>query len=378
MRKAAVITFYQTHDNYGQLLQCYALQTTLKKMGVSPMVIRYGFHDKFFHWDQWKSYFTKLGLFSLKAKLRSIILRRFSPPAYNRHFNHFRRKHLSFSPRCYNSLYELQQHPPKADIYITGSDQVWAQLIDKTDNRSFFLDFGDDSVKRIAYAPSFSMESYPSNLLPALSKLLKKLDAISVRETTGVDICREAGTNASLVLDPTLLLCVSNYESLSIPSHCNGYCFAYHVNITTPEELAWKDFKAYNNKNHLATYATNANSQSLAMAELLSEAKYVYPSVEQWLGWIRNAKYVLTSSFHGIVFSILFHVPFVACMLKGSQMSGNSRITTLLTALDLEDRIMQQGKEVDAMLSAPINWDEVEMKLNHLRSYSLSFLKNNI
>ncbi len=378
MKKIAVITFYQTQDNYGQLLQCYALQMVLRKMGASPVVIQYGFHDKFFQWGQWQSYFTKLGLYSLKAKLKSTIRKMFETSKGYRHFDSFRKKHLKFSSRRYNSLFELQCHPPTADVYITGSDQVWAQLIDVTDNRSFFLDFGNEKVKRIAYAPSFAMDTYPDRLLPDLGKLLKRLNAISVREATGIDICKKIGVDASLVLDPTLLLTASDYDSiLKAPAH-DGYCFAYHVNIATPEELYWEDFKKRNKQNHLAVYATYANIHYSSSAEFLDEATYVYPTVEQWLGWIKHAKYVVTSSFHGIVFSILFHVPFIACLLNDSPMSGNNRVTTLLTALGLEGRIIRQEKDIDAMLSAMINWDEVEMKLNSLRSLSLSFLYNNI
>lgn len=381
MKKVAVITFFQSKDNYGQLLQCYALQQALRELGGLPYVIRYGFHYYYIHWFRWQSFFTYSGLSNVLKELKRCCQEQWKPEYYKRRFGLFRREHISFSWRCYNSLEELQSHPPRADIYITGSDQVWAQLINHRDNRSFFLDFGAQKVKRIAYAPSFAMNSYPVNLCKDLKSLLANIDAISVRERTGIKICKKVGVDAKLVSDPTLLLTPINYERITENNTMKRkYCFAYHVNITTPKELYWDVFNKFNKERHLETYATYANPQKGINMKFLYGANYVYPTIQQWLGWVRNAEYVLTSSFHGVVFSILFHVPFIACLLKDSMFAGNDRIITLLEALGLERYIVYQREDIkmDILLSDIPDWNDIDAKIELLRKDSLSFLKQNI
>lgn len=377
MKRVAVITFFQSQDNYGQLLQCFALQKTLQKLGTSPCVIRYGFHRPYFLWLQWRILFSKTGFYLLRKKIKSIYHESIRAKYPNRGFYRFKHNYIKFTRRCYNSLEDLQRNPPKADIYITGSDQVWAQLISSYNNRSFFLDFGKNSVKRIAYAPSFALEKYPIELQDELRLLLNHFDAVSVRENTGVSICQEVGIHAQLVLDPTLLLTLDDYNFVSATTN-NKYCFAYHVNITTSEELRWAFVSKYNERHDIRTYATFANPQDNIDMEILMGAEYIYPTIPQWLGWIKNADYVLTSSFHGIVFSILFHVPFVACLRKESMLAGNDRITTLLTSLYLDYRIISSDTDIEYILSREIDWYEVEKKLSELRRDSLAFLIRNI
>lgn len=378
MKKVAVITFFQSQDNYGQLLQCFALQKTLQKLGTSPCVIRYGFHRPYCLWLQWKVFFSKTGFYLLRKKIRSFYYENIKAKYPNRRFNRFRHNQIVFTHRCYNSLEDLQRNPPKADIYITGSDQVWAQLLSSHNNRSFFLDFGQNSVKRIAYAPSFALENYPKDLQDELRLLLDSFDAVSVREKTGISICQKVGIHAQLVLDPTLLLTPDDYNFVSATAINDKYCFAYHVNITTSEELRWAPVSKYNERRGIRTYATFANPQDNIDMEILVGAEYIYPTIPQWLGWIKNAEYVLTSSFHGIVFSILFHVPFVACLRKESLLAGNDRITTLLTSLCLDYRIISSDADIENILSREIDWYEVEKRLSELRRDSLAFISRNI
>ena len=111
---------------------------------------------------------------------------------------------------------KIQQNPPQADCYITGSDQVWAQLLDNINNEGFFLNFGSSQIKRISYAASFAMTSYPQELKKKLKEKLSIFSAISVRESSGVEICKELGYNVSWVLDPTFLLEQSDYLSLKL------------------------------------------------------------------------------------------------------------------------------------------------------------------
>lgn len=374
--RIAVITFFQSQNNYGQLLQCYALQKVLRQLGHKPYLIRYGFHQKFFHWLKAENFFTNGGLHVSYHQFKKWLRSR--KDTSERSFDTFREEHLIKSLRCYNSLAELQQHPPKARCYITGSDQVWAQLLSIGDNKSFFLDFGPQNVKRIAYAPSFALNDYPAELKGELAGQLKRFDAISVREQSGVRICKDLGYEASLVLDPTLLLTSEQYKKLMKESRESNYCFVYQVNVSSKEELYWDEFSDFNRKRGISSIATFANPMYDVDMEFLEGAQYIYPSIERWLGYIYGADYVLTSSFHGVVFSILFHKPFVVCLRKESMFAGNDRVITLLEMLNLSDRIICEGSAVEEIVMRPIDWENVDAVLWQKREESLNFLRKNL
>ena len=374
--KIAIITFFQSQDNYGQLLQCYALQRVLHQLGHKPYLIRYGFHNEYFHWLKKRNIFTKEGRKKILRQLKHVFFPR--KRVLDRRFDNFRKKHLAKSWRCYNNLAELQRNPPKADCYITGSDQVWAQMLSKNDNRSFFLDFGLDHVKRIAYAPSFAVECYPEELKEKLANQLERFDAVSVREQTGVSICKSVGFNSTLVLDPTILLTAQQYNTLIKEPKVGRYCFIYQVNVTSKKELWWDEFSSYNRDQGIKSIATFANPIEGVNMEILEGAEYIYPSIEEWLGLVREAEYILTSSFHGVVFSIIFHKPFVVCLRRNSMYAGNDRVFSLLEQLNLSDRIMQPDKSASEVISKKIDWDAVENRLIEKRKESIDFLKNSI
>ena len=378
MKKIAVMTFYQSNDNYGQILQCFALQRILNILGFKSYVIRYGFHQRYIHWFNLQNYFTTNGIRSLLREFKRILYNSIYSEFPDRKFNRFRCQYISFSSQCYNTLDELKMNPPKADIYIAGSDQIWAQMINKWNNRSFFLDFGKEEIRRISYAASFAVHKYPTELQEELKNLLQNFDAISVRENTGVDICKKIGFDAKLVLDPTLLPDVTLYNQMAEDVKKRNYCFVYHVNVTAAEELSWDNAKKYNITNSLTAYAVFANPQKDINMQFLDNVEYIFPTIQQWLGWIKHAQYVLTSSFHGMVFSIIFHVPFVVCLRQESMYAGNDRVISFLKAIGLEDNILSPVNTIDKILSRKINWAKVEKAIAPLRTTSLFFLESNL
>ena len=378
--RIGVITFWQSQDNYGQLLQCFSLQRKLKDLGHSPYLIRYGFHERSYAQTKVEMLFAKFHLFriyrDLKESVQACCLKRSKD---NRRFDLFRQMHIKQTCRFYNDVSELRNQPPKADAYITGSDQVWAQLVSNKDNLSFFLDFGGKNIRRIAYAPSFAVNSYPPELNDELAKALSRFDSISVREDTGRDICRKVGYDAVKVLDPTMLFDGAFYRKIkrSRKSH-EDYAFVYHVNIASPEEIYWDDVLKYNKQQGLALHAAYANPVPNHDMEFLSGALYLYPTISEWLGLIDEAKYVVTSSFHGMVFSVLFHKPFAICLRKKSMFAGNDRITSLLSELGLENQIYSGDNNLKDVLESPIDWAAVDEKLNKLRDHSVMFLSESL
>ena len=188
--RIGIVTFYESSDNYGEQLQCFALQRFLLSIGHNPFLIRYGFESTYFHWLKKRNFTSWKGAKLMFSHVMSALISTMDDP---RGFKAFRKKHIKVSPRCYNNIYELRRNPPKADCYIVGSDQVWAQLLSIENNKTFFLDFGSPSISRIAYAPSFAMSEYPIDLRDALRVQLAKFDALSVRERSGVQICQDLG-----------------------------------------------------------------------------------------------------------------------------------------------------------------------------------------
>lgn len=380
--KIGIITLWQSSDNYGQQLQCWALQQELIKLGHEPYLIRYDIEHKFSKSSK-PSIFKKLLKLLLVYPIVPFFIRKIRERKeqklcdYNalrnveRNFANFRKENIIMSNQVYTSLQNLRENPPKADAYIVGSDQVWAFLLDKYENRVMFLDFGEESIRRIAYAPSFSMKSYPNKLKSLLKENLKRFDFLSVREQTGVSICKELGFNVKAVVDPTLLLGKNDYmdiKGLDVNDGC--YIYLYYLNVTEEKEIEWELLKKYATRNGLKIIATPASGY-IPGRELFDGAEYRYANIPQWISLIDNANMVVTTSFHGVVFCILHHTPFVYFPLKGRFARGNNRVLDLLKEVGLESRCYS---EFNKMMKENVDWDMVDFRLNDNRLKSLDYL----
>ena len=247
--RIGIVTFWQSGDNYGQQLQCWALQRYLKGIGHEPFLIRYLYKEPL--WRKCLKLMAKTVLvYPLLRWWRHREVRRME--AVNRgmyierRFEEFRKSHIYQTQRIYGSLKELRKDPPTADLYITGSDQVWHPvLLRRKDDRAYWLDFGSDRIRRIAYAASFGSDHCPLRLQAELTARLSRFDILSVREESGVAICQAVGKEAVHVLDPTLLLAKEEYLSLSrdIPPSPSPYIFIYSINISSNEEICWQELR---------------------------------------------------------------------------------------------------------------------------------------
>lgn len=377
-KKIGIITFIETRSNYGQVLQAFALQYLLKQWGYDAFVIDYQKRPG----RNWLKrliivIIEYLGLSSLYFMFQGDKL--WKKDRY-RHFDAFKKKYISLTDIKYRSLYQLQKNPPKADFYITGSDQVWSQLISDIDNRAYFLDFGNDNVRRISYAPSFAMSVYPQELNSQLGCLLKRLDYISVREDSGVNICMLAGCqNVQKVLDPTLLLKGEDYKNLFLKSKdmTSSFIFVYCLNIENKDEMEWNNVSLYAKKNKLNIVVT-PSSGAYPAKELFDNVCYSYCTVDGWISNIFYSTLTITTSFHGVVFCLLLNKNFVYIPLKNRFKRANDRIYELLDALGLKDKIVCSSQYFNHAVNANINWNVVNSKIDEYREISLSFLKNAI
>ncbi len=340
--------------NYGGYLQAWALQEKLRQMGHSPMTIDYLPKVRW-----WKKYiFTPVG----NILYKSFGIGRFRHSGRREDFEAFVGKNMSLTKRVHIYRPSLVKRYG-FDAVISGSDQVWRPRYNRKNLENMFLRFADrGGVKRIAYAASFGVDEweYTPEQTSECSRLAKMFDGISVREASGVDLCRNhLGVEAIEVLDPTLLLTCEDYEKLcsNCPRQEEAYLSAYILDLD-------EDKSAFIEK--------VAAERNLKL-KVFSADKSASFSIEQWLSMYRDASFVITDSFHGTVFSIIFHKPFVSIGNKGR---GLSRFHSLLAKFGLENRLVMDVR--GSFVAGEIDWASVDGKLAVLRENAVSFLAGSL
>lgn len=372
--KIGIITMWNASDNYGGILQTFALQKYLRDLGHDAYDIR--FSPKSGWGSKTKKAFKKI-LFMLHLyhlnKLDMALKK-----AKKRKIDLFRKGYIALSDKEYHSLNEIQTDYPEADIYITGSDQVWAGSLEKKHsfNRIFFLDFGLDKTKRISYAASFGHDFFPCGDGALFSTLVRRFDKVSVRENNGINICQKFGINAIKCVDSTFLLEADVYKSMMTPrKHDCKYAYFYTVNVSSKDEIYWEKLRDFFNKFSIESIVTTATGYKAA-EEIFDGAIYDYSTVQEWLANIYYSEVVLTASFHGVIFSILFNKDFVYFPLKGKLRSGNDRITDLLSECGLEDRKALSVKDAQQLVFQTIDYSNLNnRKLKNMINLSRDFLK---
>lgn len=286
----------------------------------------------------------------------------------------FRKKHLNFFSKKYKTVAELQDGQHESDLYIVGSDQVWNPDITKRlDPLVYFFSFLPDGVCRISYAASFGTESW---LSPALTEevkaLLHKFNTVSVREQSGVAICKNTfGIDARLVADPTLLL--ASYD---------GICGKYNPQRESNELVYFSFVRNKEEQRVIAEFSKANHLQAIALRSNRSIPGFkqrVYMSVAEWLNSIRYAKLIVTNSFHCMVFCIIFHKKFVAIPAKSGRAT---RQEGLLEQLGLSDHFCKETsdlyKTMEHVIHQDIDYAIIDKKIQKMREESLLFLKEEL
>jgi len=339
--KIAVISSYawiNIANNYGALLQYFALQKYLENRGHNVYWIR--------------TVIPK----GIREKIRSLIPRRnirlwYMNRKCHKSFMAFTREYLGLSESVYSGFDEINQNPPEADYYITGSDQVWGGTLKEN-----YLLFVRDNSKKIAYAASFGKSQISNEQKAIVEPWIKEFRAVSVREDSGVDICKSMGIESQQLLDPTLLIPASEYPAESSKDNVYYY-FCYFLNISSSTDVRLKSIESFIDKNN-----SRLKIAAVQGAEHFIPSKYyVSPSPTDWLMYYKNAKGIITNTFHGTVFAIIFHRPFAVILQNGSSSKQNGRLFSLLKMFHLEDRIWGAEKNLDELLKSPIDWEYVEV-----------------
>lgn len=367
-------------NNYGGLLQCWALQQTLERLGHEPWIIqreyRYAKDTTFCYVvnllkSAVKHFLRHTPVCVLNSKQRAIISRNTSSFVQG-----------NIVPRT-TQIYSnsgLKEAVAKAgfEAYVVGSDQVWRKSYSpKIEN--YFLDFvySRTNIRRISYAASFGLDSwqYNSRETRKIQRLVRKFDAVSVREKSAVSMCRQfLDVEACHVLDPTLLIDGSMYDKLIAdvkePMMSADVCTYFLDANERKEKLA--EYVA--NKLQVQQYSIMPKRRitSANVRENINEC--IYPSVELWLYSLKNARFVITDSFHGTVFSIIFNRPF---WVVANENRGTTRIDGLLEDFGLQDRMVSL-EELPHRVDMEIDWEKVNAIRKKRKEQSLSFLRDSL
>ena len=363
------------NSNYGGVLQAYALQTVLKRMGHDVLEVELKKNLRWQYPPLWKIplSFGKRFLFKyiVRRKNQKILLERYERKIYPLLVHDI----FDFISKYINQFKvdKFIDCKGKFDVWICGSDQIWRYkyyTFFEGDIANVYLKFlGDESCKRIAYAASFGTDNweYPAKETAECKNWIQKFDAVSVREETGVKLCSTYyDIKAKHVLDPTMLLSKDDYvdliEKSDVPKS-KGNLFCYILDNTDEKMNVVKNIEK---QRHLSSFFMKGDCGN--WTEDLE--KRIQPPVESWLRAFYDSEFIVTDSFHACVFSILFHKQF---LVIGNKERGLARIYSLLSMFGLEDRLTSDtGLDINRMKT--IDYDRVDEILAKHREESRTFL----
>lgn len=372
--KACVITLHNI-NNYGSVMQTYATQCLLERLGLEVEII-----------DYWRPNTVPevraQNLLNSKTmkKLKPIwgispITEKITLSFLKKHFAEkesvmwrFLKEHVTLSQKRYYSIDELKQEDFQADIYITGSDQVWNSKWNDGIDKVFFLDFAPERAKRIAFSSSIGRTSFDEEEITETRELLHKYNAISVREQSAVDLLKTIDIDATLVPDPTLMLTAEEWKSVE----------HYNYQFEHPYLLIYQ----LHSNNRMDGYATELARRHgwdiVRIGQSLSDMKRIGKcllgiSVEQFLGLFSHAACVLTDSFHATAFSLNFGVSFVDILPD----EFGTRIESITALTGTQNRILKNYSDF-AIANDPIDTEHVKSVLDEQRIKGMEFLRRSI
>ena len=360
-KKIEVITLHRI-VNYGSVLQAYATQYILRKKENEVEFIDY-YPERMHMLGMLKRIKNKSNLLK-KNILARTIARIIMIPSYIQRFIVFKKfikKYLNMTPKTYTSEEEIENDVPQADIYCTGSDQVWNTGWNERIEYPFFLKFAPENKKCIAISASFGKSELEEE---ETRKLLSKYSAISMRELSGVKIVEDLGfNNAVNVLDPTLLLSREEWSKLASNKYENqDYIFVYNLNRNKNiDNYVQKLAKEKKLKIYYVSYCLH---EFYKKGKMKCNVK-----VEDFLALIKNAKYVVTDSFHATAFSINFNTQFMIVFPE----KYSTRVRSILEITKLESRIVKDSNDI-SLSDEKINFNEANEILKIKRAEANKYI----
>ena len=360
--KIDIVTLHRA-QNYGSVLQAFALQKQIEKLGHQAYIL-----------DYYPERYTNKGLLKrLKNKSRRfknplvlLIAKLLIYPSYLRkgiQFNKFMH-YLNLEKPSFATNEEGMGRFTDADAYCAGSDQIWNSHWNEGVEKALFLDFVPKGKLCFSYAASIGLSNIPANEIDETKLLLDKFEFLSLREDKGVELVKELGrTDAVQCLDPTLLMSKEEWSLYADDSY-KGKEYVLTYNLHHDPEID-KCAKAIASKYHLQIRNISYNWHDIVRHGHLDWC----PTVEGFLGLIKNAKYVVADSFHATAFSIIFEKPFVVITPE----VASSRLSSLLKMLGQDEHNINKFTSLK-VIEQPIDYIRVKSIIDTKQRESISFL----
>lgn len=366
MKSVGILTMHRV-INYGSVLQAYATQEIVEKLGYKAIVIDYVFPNNY-HIEQKSNSFRSL---------LSKIYHRLFPTTNDKKTNRiiqFIEKHLHLSPNKYQSPEKLKINTPTYDIYLVGSDQIWNPIHMKGDG-TFLLNFITESKPKISFSSSFAIRKIPDGYIDHYKSSLEKFNHISVRENNGKKLIKELiGKDVLVTLDPTLMLEAKEWGKLANiePNKFinQKYILLYALNYAfNPEPYIYDLLFKLQERTGLKIYSFT----KLPKFYISKSVEYVIDSSPiEFLQAFENASYVVTSSFHGTAFAVNFGIPLYSIVAEES--SHDDRQVSLLGTLGITNCLIKKNSLIKNPEEVMYDKEMVKRKLNELRKHSMSYL----
>ncbi|OWU71515.1 hypothetical protein ATO3_18940 [Marinibacterium profundimaris] len=378
------ILTYHFSENFGALMQAYGLQTWLREQGCDAEFINY--HPS--HVEEGGSFWGNLVRGKAKGAAKVAFLRfaavkrRIKGEAdHTEVFLDFQRDVLGVHGPALpdGPAVDAWLAGPEGrfDMLVCGSDQIWAPSDQFGVDPVYYLRFpgGAQGARRISYAPSFGRAKLDKTYAAEVKSDLERLDGVSVREQSGVDIVREiTGRDAACVPDPTILLGdFSGLVSQAKTTPADGHVFCYA--LRTGQRIRDVAMLAGEQTGGAVLSPYNVHRRWPEIGETIT------PTPAEWVAYAQKAAFIVTNSFHGTVFAILFRKPFLTVGLPGKRAGLNERSKNLLSTLGLMDRFIPEDLDeagIRARMEAPIDWEAAGLKLAALQEDGRSYLRGQL
>lgn len=358
--KSEVGIITKMSKNYGAVLQAFALKKTIEMLGHSACIINY---NGAVGNDTYQIFKRGRGIRTLIYNIKRFTKQKGLRKSIEK-FQNFRSEYFNLT-EPYNNYCDFVSKPPDCITYIVGSDQVWNPKI--LFSPIYYLKFGDPTITRISYAASFGETDIHPDYKNVIQNYLRSFNGISVREDNGETIVRGLGLRSEVVLDPTLLLDDKEWSEIgkepsNIPEHyilC--YCLHYPPQI---DEVLSKIKANYNFQ--VVNIATDVNMKDIGDIQRWD----IGPQEFVWL--LQHADVVVTSSFHGTVFSIIFDKPFYTISLNRK----DGRLNNLLNKLEIPRHLIDDVDKYDFGQEFTTPYIKSKDIIRRLKESSLAFLKS--
>lgn len=353
--RIGTLTFHRA-QNFGAMLQAYALQTAFTNLGTDCKIIDYRCEKIE---NSYRNFMVNSkGLFGIASGIYHFPTRCIRTKRFRSFENEFLKKTHEVYDK--NTIVNANND---FDVFVTGSDQVWNDKLTGSDN-TYFLDFVDNKKVKCSYAASLGN----GELSEKNKELLMSFSAISAREKDiADDLSCQLNKEVNLVSDPVFLLKKQDWEGLiehiKIPK--TPYIFLY--------ELHEKNTRRFALELQRKTGCELVMFPNDLRGGIKAKKKYA-PSVQEFLAYIHNAEYVVTDSFHATAFSIIFNKKLYSVLKRGALRGLNSRIISVMNNCDLSDRIVDEKYDISS-ITDEIDYDAVNAKIEDLRRSSIDYLK---